>query len=103
MGCYLTDEMDAAILGRVVEYKSGQALRKCYAKAAKLRYEYFGVSANKECYTHEDAGSTYTKHGKTEGCKRGRGQKGKMDVYKVNMGKIFITYFITVVVHTFFL
>ena len=58
-------------------------------RAVGLGNKFFAVLAQKQCFTHRDAGKTYAKHGKAEHCTNGKGGPWKLDVYQI-IGRTFV-------------
>merc|ERR1712013_890455 len=83
LGCF-KDHSSRAIAGGFVRYAPSTAIYQCYQKALRLGNKYFAVQYNTECFTHRDAGRTYAKYGRANGCRNGRGGGWKMNVYRIN-------------------
>merc|ERR1712013_689023 len=83
LGCF-KDHSSRAIAGGFVRYAPSTAIYQCYQKALRLGNQYFAVQYNTECFTHRDAGRTYAKYGRANGCRNGRGGGWKMNVYRIN-------------------
>lgn len=90
MGCF-KDSGHRAISGGFTNFPEHEAIQKCYEKALAAGNGYFGVQNNRECFTSRDAGDTYDKHGKSDGCKNGRGGGWRMSVYRINNNLTVIT------------
>ena len=82
VGCY-KDKQARAITGGFVNFPSHQVIEKCYEKAKVAGNEYFAVQYNTECFTSSDAGETYDKYGRGDGCNNGRGGGWHNTVYKI--------------------
>ena len=92
IGCfcdnYCGDKPEAttvrAISGKITFYTPSTAVTKCYEKAKAGGYSHFAVQYYQECFTSEDAGSTYDRFGRTTGCTSdGRGGSWKSTVYEI--------------------
>ena len=82
-----------AISGEITFYIPPEtAVEKCFERANAAGFTYFALQNDKECFTSEDAGSTYYRFGATTGCRDGRGGAWMNSVYKIKGKKSPIKY-----------
>ena len=91
LGCYKDGEPRAISGEKEVFLKLpvSDVVKKCYERARSLGYHFFGVEVGAECWTSRDAGQTYAKYGKTNGCKDGGGGGWMLNVYKIRKSQRF--------------
>jgi len=82
VGCF-NDRPDRAISGGRNNYSPHEVIKRCYEKALNSGYSFFAVQADRECFTSINAERTYSKYGRTSGCRNGRGGSWRQDVYKI--------------------
>lgn len=63
--------------------ESDHAIEDCQNYARKYGFNVFAVKDNLQCFTADDAETTFSKHGPASQCKDGRGGPGTLTVYKV--------------------
>ena len=83
LGCFIDQSSSRAISGKSVDYDPAEAIEKCYEKAKKEGNTHFAVQFNVQCFTSNDAGDTYDKHGAGDGCSNGRGGAARNSVYQI--------------------
>lgn len=85
LGCFNDNLLSRAISGQMTEYNPNEAVKKCYERAKKIKATIFAVQFDKQCFTSENADSTYNKYGKAllGGCANGRGGFILNDVYEI--------------------
>ena len=67
------------------EYKKRKnAIEKCLQAAVAKGFKWFGVQDGGQCFSSKDAGTRYTKYGKADNCKDGKGGAWANNVYLIN-------------------
>ena len=83
LGCW-RDSNERAISGRERSVGNNHGIvNGCMMFADDREWTVFAVQDQGQCFTAENAGDTYTKHGRADGCINGRGSVWMQDVYEI--------------------
>ena len=83
VGCFRDSRRSPAVGRMVVNLKGVKnAVMKCFRQARKLGYKMFAMRNGGKCFAGARGHLTYSKYGRSRGCRKGLGGSSAINVYR---------------------